>query len=303
MNFLSTLKKIGMLAVVILLGVVLVTGCQPEAEKTSGELTKLRFGTVPGENIEARREQYAPFIDYLERKLGMEIELFVGTDYTATIEAMRAGKLDLAWYGPFSYILAADIANAEAFVAGYHEDLGIFYESYIITHRDSGINEISDLKGKTFAFVDPASAGGHLIPRMHMVEEGIDPDKDLASMVFLGGHDACALAVQNQHVDAATIVKHMYERALQNELIVEEDVKIIHVSDPFPGGPLAWHKDLPDDIKEKLLDVTLNIPEEEYEKLADFMGNIIRLEEVDDSTWNILRQAAEVLNLDIEEVI
>lgn len=299
---LSTWKKIGMLAVVILLSVVLLTGCQPAEEETSEELTKLRLGAVPGENIEARREEYVPFVEYLERKLDMEVELFVGTDYTATIEAMRAGKLDIAWYGPFSYVLAADIANAEAFAAGYREDDGIYYESYIITHPDSGINDITDLKGKTFAFVDPASTGGYLIPLMHMVEAGIDPEKDLASTVFLGGHDACALAIKNKNVDASTIVKHMYKKALQKGLIVEEDVKIIHVSDPFPGGPLAWRKDLHGDIKEKLLDAILNIPEEEYDKLKDCLEGVVRFEAVDDSTWDILRKAAEVLNLDIEEL-
>ena len=155
-NLISGLRKTSMLLVVVLLGAVLVlTGCQSKEVETSGELTKLRIGLVPGEDPQQVVAKYDPLAKYLERVLDLEVELFVGADYTETIEAMRAGKLDLGMYGPFSYILAADTANAEIAIMASYEDMGIHYESYIITHPESGIDKISDLKGKTFAFVDP----------------------------------------------------------------------------------------------------------------------------------------------------
>jgi len=293
-----------MLLLVVLLGAVLVvTGCQSKEVETSGELAKLRVGLVPGVDAQQMVAQYDPLVKYLERVLGLDVELIVGTDYTETIEAMRAGKLDLGMYGPFSYILAADTANAEAAIMASFEDMGIYYESYIITHPESGIDKISDLRGRTFGFVDPASTGGYLIPRMYMEKEGINPDKDLASTTFLGGHDACALAVKNKQVDAASILKHQLEAAINTGMISEDDFKIIHTSDRFPGGPMAWRKDLPEDLKEKIRDAFINMPEEEISVMRTVIPKLVKFEAANDSDFDILRQSAKVLNLDIKELI
>jgi len=303
-NLISGLRKTSMLLVVVLLGAVLVlTGCQSKEVETSGELTKLRIGLVPGEDPQQVVAKYDPLAKYLERVLDLEVELFVGADYTETIEAMRAGKLDLGMYGPFSYILAADTANAEIAIMASYEDMGIHYESYIITHPESGIDKISDLKGKTFAFVDPASTGGYLIPLMYMEKEGINPDKDLASTAFLGGHDACALAVKNKQVDAASIVKQQLEAAINKGIISEDDFKIIHTSDRFPGGPMAWRKDLPEDLKEKIRDAFINMPEEDISVMRTLFPTLVKFEVANDSDFDILRQSAKALNLDLKELI
>ena len=303
-SILSKLKKTSMLMFAVLLGaVLLVTGCQSKEVETSEEIAKLRIGLVPGEDAQQIIEKYDPLAKYLERVLDLEVELIVGTDYTETIEAMRTGKLDLGMYGPFSYILAADTANAEAAILASYKDMGLYYESYIITHPESGIDKISDLKGKTFAFVDPASTAGYLIPRMYMEKEGINPDKDLASTTFLGGHDACALAVKKKQVDAASIVKHQLESAINAGLISEDDFKIIHTSDRFPGGPMAWRKDLPEDLKEKIRDAFINMPEEDISVLRTAFPKLVKFEVANDSDFDILRQSAKELNLDIKELI
>jgi len=306
MNYLLKTKKISVLLLVVILFCVTLTaiGCQSQSEEASGEITKLRFGSTPGEDIKQMEARYEPLVEYLSRELDMEVELFIGTDYTATVEAMRAGNLDVAMFGPFSYVLANDLAGAEAFAIAYDEKMGIYYESYIITHPDSSIEEISDLKGKTFAYVDPASTGGYLIPRMHMVEAGIDPDKDLASSVFLGGHDACAFAVKNKEVDAATIVKGQYDFLMEKGEISEENVKIIHTSDKFPGGPLAYRKDLPEELKTKIKDLIVNMPQEEIDNMKGilFRGDVTKYVEANDEDWNIIRKCAEVLDLDLEEM-
>lgn len=282
----------------------MMVGCNSEDESVSEERPLLRLGTVPGEEEQKRREQYQPFVEFLERELDMDVELFIGSDYTATVEAMRANKIDLVWYGPLSYVLAADIADAEAFALSNNEDLGIFYESYIITHEESDIYEMSDLKGKTFAFVDPASTGGHLIPRLSMVENDIDPEEDLASMVFVGGHDACAAAVKNKNVDAASIVRHMYEREVNAGRINEDDIRIIDTSDPFPGGPLAWRKNLDDKLKEDIKKVIFNMSDEDVELCRDVFGaKHTRFEEIHDSLWDDLRKAAELIELDLKSSI
>ena len=74
--------------------------------------TVLRVGATPGENIEVTRDRYQLIIDYIQKHTGIRTELYLATDYTGVIEAMRAGKIDVASFGPLSYVLAADMAGA-----------------------------------------------------------------------------------------------------------------------------------------------------------------------------------------------
>lgn len=290
---------------IILLITNLLTGCgktSTAAQENNGnkEKIKIKIGATPGEDIMKKRKQYEPFIEYFEKRTGYEAELFISTDYTSVIEAMRAGEIDIACYGPLSYVLAADIADAEAFAADYMKGLGKFYEAYIIVHPDSNINSIEDLKGKSFAFVDPVSTGGYLIPALELMEHGIDPNVDFMSTIFAGGHDACALAVKNKNVDGATIVKHIYLKMIEEGLIDDNDVKIIYTTNPFPGGTWAFRKGLPEDIKANIKDALLNLSEEDKENLADFMGTVVKWVEAKDSDWDSLRNAAKKLNIDLE---
>ena len=185
------LSKLLIGVISVLLIASLLVGCNKANETAqesdeNKEKTKIIIGATPGEDVTKKKEQFKPFIEYFESKTGYETELFTATDYASVVEAMRAGKVDIANFGPLSYVLAADVADAEAFAADYREGLGQFYEAYIIVHPDSGIEDIEDLKGKSFAFVDPVSTGGYLIPTLELMEHGIDPEVDFASTIFQG---------------------------------------------------------------------------------------------------------------------
>ena len=291
-------KSVLLMVVLLLAGSLFMVGCGSEEEAEDRGV--LRLGAVPGEEEQKRRDQYQNFVEYLERALDMDVELYVASDYTATVEAMRAGRIDLVWYGPLSYILAVDVAEAEAFALSYDSEMGVFYESYIIVHEDSEIYELSDLVGKTFAFVDPASTGGHLIPRLQLVEAGLDPDEDLEAMAFVGGHDAVAAAVENKNIDAGSIVRHMYERGVEAGRINEDEIRIIATSDPFPGGPLAYRKSLDEDLKEAIRDAIFNMPEEDVAANVEVFGERhLRFEEADDSLFDSLREASKLIDLDL----
>jgi phosphonate transport system substrate-binding protein len=108
----------------------------------------LRIGLIPAEDQREMLKQYEGIIEYLEESVGMEIKPFVATDYSGVIEAMRSGKLDIAYFGPFSYVLAADVANVEAFAVPMRSDGRTTYNSIIIAHAETGIKSISDLKGR-----------------------------------------------------------------------------------------------------------------------------------------------------------
>lgn len=162
----------------------------------------LRVGFVPSENLRNILAHSQPIIDQLAKSLKMRVVPFVATDYTGIIEAMRAGKLDVAFFAPAAYVLAERKAGAKVILKAERKGKSVFY-SAVITHRGSGIRSLQDLKGKTFAFVDPASASGGVYPKLLLLNAGLNPERDFSRVIYAGGHDAAVLAVLNRKVDAA----------------------------------------------------------------------------------------------------
>ena len=202
---------------VILCFTIFLVACGTQ-ENISGNAAKeeikvLRMGLIPADDAEEMLRSYEPVKEYLSEKLGMLVEIKVTSDYTAAIEAMRAKHIDMAWFGPFSYIIAANVAGAEAIVNGVRRSDGKSdYRSIIVARADSGINTLDDLKGKSFAFVDPASTSGNLIPRKILIENGINPEKDFSISYYAGTHNAVEYAVANGKVDAGADSDNSYER-------------------------------------------------------------------------------------------
>lgn len=282
---------------------LILAGCggTQNTTKPAEEQKALRVGAIPAEDAQKTRDAYKPLTAYLEKKTGMKVELFVATDYSGVIEAMRSGKLDVAMFGPFSYILAADKAGAEAFVVEKRKGSGTFYKSLVITHPTSGINNLQDLKGKTFAFVDPASTSGNLIPRSIFKKNNIDPDKDFKSTIYAGGHDASALAVKNRKVDAAACDDVTFNNMKEKGMITDGDAKVVNQSDPIPGSPWAFRKDLPPDLKAKIKEAFQNVAKEDPSALSAYGGKVEGYEPTDDANYNVIRETAKILNLDLNK--
>ncbi len=291
----KTFTSLGKLFLGVLLAGLIVAGTSvtASAEKV------LRIGATPGENIEVTRERYQHLIDYIQKHTGIQTELFLATDYTGVIEAMRAGKIDVANFGPLSYVLASDKAGAEAFAKEYRKGAGSMYTGYIITRADSDINDIKDLKGHSFGFVDPASTGGNLIPRMNMLKNGVDPDKDLTETTYLGSHDQVALAVAHKRVDAGAVMNFNFEAFLDRGTVPANQFKIIHKSDPFPGSAWCYRKDLPEDLKQKVRDAMFSISLDTCPELKDFLRKIEKYQPATDADWDSLRETVHILNIDL----
>ena len=257
--------------------VVAVTGAYIAGTFESGNPDKetLKIGLIPTEDQLEMLKKFEPAKAYLERELDMPAETFMATDYTAVIEAMRAKKIDVAYFGPFSYVLATERANAEAIVTGGTDTGDVAtYHSCIVTHKDSGLKNIDDLKEHanevTFAFVDPASTSGNLIPRGYLLSIGIDPDTDLKECMFAGGHDAVGLSVKSQKVDAGAMYDIGYNRLIDSGAITPEEVIVIWESDPIPKSPIAVRGDLDPVLKEKIQQAFVDMPEKDPEAMKTF---------------------------------
>jgi phosphonate transport system substrate-binding protein len=193
---------------------------------------------------DARAEQGHP--RRVEKNSGMKVQGFVATDYNGVIEAMRAKHVDIAYLGPFSYVLATTVTPVEAFAIAETAKAGrTYYHSKIIALKSSGIKTLADLKGKNFAFVDPASTSGYAFPLAGLLKAGIEPKRDFKTVLFTGAHDANALAVANGKVDAATIADRILDAAIAKGHIKADQIQVVWRSPPIPESPMVWRKDLP----------------------------------------------------------
>jgi phosphonate transport system substrate-binding protein len=260
-------------------------------------LAKVRLGLIPAENATSTIENAKPFAAAIEKELGVPVELFVGNNYTATIEALASAKIDIAWFGPFSYVLASDKYNAEAILLQLGSKGETSYQSFIITNPKTGINTLADLKGKSFSFVDPASTSGNLIPRYTLTKAGLNPDTDVKG-VFAGGHDASLLGVIAAKTDAGAVASDIYQKLMDEGKFKAEEIKIVAKSDPIPNSPIAVRKELSAADKKIIQQALLKIKDPAALKAIISSGFI----ETTNSTYDGLRDIAKVLNLDLTKL-
>lgn len=220
----------------------------------------LTMAAVPAEESTALQESYSKLIEVLEVDLGIEVEFFQATDYAGIVEAQIAGDVDLAQYGPFSYVIArtngAEIEPVGALVEAEGAEPG--YQSYAIARADNDeINSLEDFAGRNVCFVDPGSTSGFLYPSAGLIEAGIDPENDVTP-VFAGGHDASAISVANGDCDAGFAFDTMVTDVLIESGDLEEgELKVVWESEVIAGSPLAITTTLPQTLQDEIVRIVL----------------------------------------------
>jgi phosphonate transport system substrate-binding protein len=261
----------------------------------------LRFALTPSEETtDQQMKRSQQVIQILERDLGVRVQPYTAGDFVSVVEAMRSKKVDFAWLGAFSYVLAVQEAGAEAFAAGVRKSTGkASYTSLIFVKGSSPYRSIQDLKGKSFAFVDPASTSGHLFPKADLARMGIkDPASFFSQVVFAGAHDAAQLAVVNGKVDAGASNDRVLDNLLKRGALKPDDLRILHRSDPIPLGPIAYRRDLPEATKAAIKASFLGMKDVTFGTL----GELTHFVEVSDKTYDIIRETAQILGLDLRKM-
>lgn len=210
----------------------------------------IRVALLPDENASTVIKNNQPLKEHLEKSLGKKIQLAVTTYYSSMIEAMRFGRLELAYFGPLSYTMAAQKSKIEAF-AGLKKRGATTYHAVVIANKKSGIDKITDIKGRDMAYGDTASTSSHLIPKKMLVDAGLQAKQDYREH-FLGAHDAVAVAVQNGHAQAGGLSQPIFNSLVERGIISLDKVKVLGVSPPFPQYPWAMRQDLAPALKEKI---------------------------------------------------
>ncbi|SFQ52400.1 phosphonate transport system substrate-binding protein [Variovorax sp. OK605] len=259
----------------------------------------LTIGLIPAEDSQAMIESSRQVLDSLQQQLGMPVKPFVATDYNGVIEALRSRKLDVAYLGPFSYVLANQVAGVEAFAVAVTKKTGqSSYRSVIIARKDSGLAKPADLKGRTFAFVDPTSASGHLFPKAGLLQAGNDPDTFFGRVIFSGSHDASILAVANKKVDAAAVADRILASAIAKGQVKADELEIVWSSSPIPESPMVWRKDLDPALKAKIAKALANVKDLPWGDQGVLNG----FQPTSDAAYDVVRDTAKVLKLDLRSM-
>jgi phosphonate transport system substrate-binding protein len=264
----------------------------------------LRYGVIPADASAGFVPLYHKIGHLISEKLGCPVKVEIGTSYTATIEAMRAGKIDAAEFGPLSYVLAHKLADAQA-VATYANAQGQpdTYTASIVTWPGSGITTLKGVAGHTFAYSDPASTSGHLFPAYALQSAGINPDHGVKA-IYAGSHTASYEALLNHKVQAGEINSPEILSAQIAGIYNPKDFVTLWTSRPIPQDPITVRGNLPPAFKAKLSDVLAHldlssIPKDES-KIMGLSGKGYL--PATDADYNGIRSLVTVLHLNLSKL-
>ena len=231
---------------------------------------EVNFGIISTDKSAAIKSLWDPFIEDMQKQTGLKVNAFFATDYTGIIEAQRFNKVQVAWYGNKSAIEAVDRANGEVFAQFIDLEGRPGYYSYIITHRDSPLNNLDDMfrngKNLTYGAGDPQSTSGTLVPGYYVfAQRGVEA-KDVFKVVRPASHGVNLLAVLNKQVDVASNNSEELDKLELKDPAKRKEVKILWTSPLIPRDPLVWRRDLPEDQKRKIKAFILGYGKDQREK-------------------------------------
>lgn len=256
---------------------------------------KLRVALLPDENAASIIQNAQPLRAYLQNALGKEIEIVVTTDYSSMIEAMRFGRIEIGYFGPFSYVLAKSRApGLEPFAVGVERGAPT-YQSVLIAQAGGPVKTLADVRGKPFGFGDQASTSSHLAPRAHLLKVAqLDGEKDYRP-VHLGTHDAVARAVQAGQVPAGALSKPILDSLIARGTIDANKIVQIGLSDPIPNYPIVMQADLKPELKEAIRKSFLELKDPAILRAFRVEG----FAPTNDAAYDVLRDTASILKLDL----
>ena len=291
------MKLKSLLSVFTISIVALTSACSTKNAGPSADPDKLIVALIPDENAATVIQDNQGLKDYLTEAFDKEIELVVTTDYSSMIEAARNDRLDLAYFGPLSYVLAKAVSDIEPFAARIKGGTKT-YNSCIIGNTKKGVTSFDDIKGTTFALGDPASTSSRLFPELTLAENGLTKGKDFQG-VFLGSHDAVALAVQNGNAQAGGMACPILKSLKKKGVIDPSKVTTIAESSPIPQYPWTMRSTLSPELKEKIRATFLDLDSDKVLKPFNADG----FASITDSDYDGIRKAGKLLGLDLSKFV
>ena len=224
----------------------------------------LRITTIPEEVATEQVRKFTPLASYLEKRLGVKVEFTPVSDYPAAVEALVNKKVDVVWFGGFTYV-QAQIRSGGKIVPIAQREEDTRFQSVFIAKTDSGIKTLADMKGKQVSFGSQSSTSGHLMPRSFLLQAKIDPDTDFKRVAYSGAHDATIASVVSGKVDAAALDITVWRKFVNENKVDTKAVDVFYTTPPYFNYNWSVHADMPVDLRNRLqkalLDLDMNTPE------------------------------------------
>jgi phosphonate transport system substrate-binding protein len=211
----------------------------------------LKVTAIPDESPTELARKFAPLGAYLEGKLGLKVEWTPVTDYAAAVETLVNRKIDLAWFGGFTFV-QAHVRSGGKMVPLVQREEDERFRSVFITDAKSGITKLEDLKGRTLSFGSASSTSGHLMPRSFLLAAKINPDADLKRVSFSGAHDATIAAVASGKVDAGALNISVWEKFVAEKKVDTALVKVFFTTPPYYDYNWTVHSDMPAALRDRI---------------------------------------------------
>ncbi|MGH3090678.1 MAG: phosphate/phosphite/phosphonate ABC transporter substrate-binding protein [Rubrobacteraceae bacterium] len=273
----------------------------------SGDAESLTIGFVPSVeagNLEARAE---PLAEIMSEELGQPVEVQVLTNYIGLVEAMGNEQVDIGFLNSFGYVLAKDrYPEVEPLYKAVRFG-SAFYRGQFSVRSGSEFESLADLEGADMAFVDPASTSGYLFPTNQLIQEGLleggeNPESFFGEVVFAGSHDNALVALINEEVDVAVSYEDARAEIEEDYPEVMKQLEVLAYTDEIPNDTVSVGPSVDDELQQRIDDaiVAANESEEGQEVLDEIYG-WEDIEPAEDSEYDIIRDTAEALELDLQE--
>jgi phosphonate transport system substrate-binding protein len=277
--------------------VTLAAGLALGSARSAEAQSSLHLVLTPSQkptDLLATGEEFARVLGTL---VGIPVRVTVASDYAAVIEALRNRSADLAFVHPGGYVLASREAKARIVAKNLWHGKSSF-TSRIYVRRDAGIKTVEDLRGKTIAFVDPASSSGYIYPMVLLIKRGLvtnrDPRTFFKEVVFSGAHDASMRALLNGHVDAIASFDMAREQYLKDPA-ERERLIFVAETEPIPEAGITARDGLDPAVVARVRAALLQIRGPAHAPLLKRLYDIDGFEAAEDHEYDPVRAAIELL--------
>ena len=223
----------------------------------------LRVTAIPDESPTELARKAGPLMKYLEAKLAVKVEYTPVTDYAASVEALVNKKVDMAWFGGFTFVQAQVRSNGKIIPLVQREEDEKFKSVFI--SADPAIKSLADLKGKDVSFGSQSSTSGHLMPRSFLLQAGLNPEHDFRRVAYSGAHDATIAAVASGKVQAGALNISVWDKFVADKKVDTSKVQVFYTTPPYYDYNWSVHADMPAALRDKITQAFLalnkNTPE------------------------------------------
>ena len=210
-----------------------------------------RITTIPEEAATEQVRKFTPLASYLEKALGVKVEFTPVSDYPAAVETLVNKKVDLVWFGGFTFV-QANLRSGGKVVPLAQREEDTKFQSVFIAKTDSGIKSLADMKGKQISFGSQSSTSGHLMPRSFLLQANINPEKDFRRIAYSGAHDATIASVVSGKVDAAALDITVWKKFVTENKVDTKAVDVFFTTPGYFNYNWSVHADMPAAMQAKV---------------------------------------------------